>query len=275
MAAPICLVTGATGGLGTATALALARRGPTVVLGCRDAQRGAGARVAVQAAATGPAPEVLLVDLASLASVRQAAAAFAARHERLHVLVHVAAVFRPSRETTPDGLERMFATNHLGPFLLTHLLFAHLHHRAEPSRILVVTAPATTRLNFDDLQGERRFNAFDAFGATKMANLLFAYSLARQWDNVGITTNAFHPGLLKSGLMQNANAFVRWISQVMAAPPARAAEALAGLALAPEFAGATGQFFAFQNPIASNAYSHDGGVQEHLWIESLKLSGLW
>jgi retinol dehydrogenase-12 len=273
MAAKICLVTGATGGLGQATAIALARHGVAVVLGCRDPERGDAARAVVQAAATGPAPEVLPLDLASPASVRQAAAQFSAAHERLDVLIHTAAVYTAKRETTLDGLERMFATNHLGPFLLTQLLRPKLV-AAAPARVLVVTAPATARLNFDDLQGERRFSSFDAFGATKMANLLFAYALARLWGNVGITTNAFHPGLLKSSLMRNANALVRWLSQVSAAQPERAAGALADLVLAPEFASATGQFFSFRTPIASNAYSHDGAVQERLWVTSLKLAGL-
>jgi NAD(P)-dependent dehydrogenase (short-subunit alcohol dehydrogenase family) len=122
---------------------------------------------------------VLLLDLANLASVRQAAAVFAARHDRLDVLVHAAAVFVPSRQTTPDGLARMFATNHLGPFLLTQLPRPQLAAGAL-ARVLVVTAPATTRLNFDDLQGARRFSAFEAFGATTMANLLFAYAPPQQ-----------------------------------------------------------------------------------------------
>lgn len=273
MAPKLCLVTGATGGLGQAVAAALARRGAAVVLGCRDAARGEAARAAAQAAASGPAPEWLPLDLASLAAVRQAAAGFAASHDRLDVLIHCAAVFRSQRETTPDGLERMFATNHLGPFLLTHLLQPQLRAGA-PSRVWVVTAPATNRLNFDDLQGERRFSAFDAFGASKMANLLFAYAWARRWGGSEIQANAFHPGLIKSRLMQNANPLVRWLSQAAAAPPERAAEALADLALAPEYAAVNGQFYSFRSPIASNAYSHDMTVQDRLWQESLRLSGL-
>ncbi len=156
---------------------------------------------------------------------------------------------------------------------MTHLLFDRLH-AAAPARALVVTAPATTRLDLDDLQGQRRFNSLTAFGATKMANLLFTYALAREWQGAGIAANAVYTGLLMSGLLRNAIAPVRWISQVAAAPPEKAAEALAGLALSPEFAGANGRLFAFHTPIASNAYSHDPELQRRLWQASLALAGL-
>ena len=145
---------------------------------------------------------MLLLDLANLASVRQAAAAFVARHDRLDVLVHSAAVFLSTRQTTPDGLERMFATNHLGPFLLTHYCCARRRQGA-PSAGAGGHRAGHHKLNFDDLQGERRFSAFEAFGATTMANLLFAYALAREGQAAAIHGNAFHPGLLRSGLMQS------------------------------------------------------------------------
>jgi NAD(P)-dependent dehydrogenase (short-subunit alcohol dehydrogenase family) len=269
----LCLVTGATGGLGQAVAVALARHGASVVLGCRDTRRGEQARGAVQAVATGAAPELMTIDLASLASVRQAAAAFAAAHDRLDVLIHSAGVFRSRREITPDGLEAMFAVNHLGPFLLTQLLRPQLSAGA-PARVWLVSAPATTQLNFDDLQGAQRFSAYQAFGASKMANLLFAYALARRREGQGIHANAFHPGLLKTNLMQAANPLLRWLLRAISASPARAAEALADLALAPQFADTNGQFYTFLSPLASNAYSHDQAVQDRLWEVSLQLTGL-
>src|SRR5207249_5940135 len=122
---------------------------------------------------------------------------------------------------TPDGLETMFATNHLGPLLLTNLLLEELKRSAD-ARVINVTAPSTTKLNFDDLQGEKKFSALSAFGASKMCNLLFTYELARRLAGTGLTANAFHPGLMKTDLLNEAPGMVRWLSHLFATSPERA-----------------------------------------------------
>ena len=264
MKGKVCLVTGANGALGKATAIALAQLDATVVLACRERERGEAAKADVISATGNSAVDLTLVDLASQESIRQMVTAFSEQYDRLDVLINNAAVYKAQRETTPDGLELMFAVNHLGPFLLTNLLLDKLKANA-PSRVLVVTAPSTVQLDFDDLQGEKRFRSLWAFGASKMCNLLFTYELARRLEGTGVTVNAVHPGLVKSNLMREAPLIMRWLSQITATTPQKAAASLAYLASAPEVAGVTGQFFKDRKEIASSPYSHDMTVQSRLW----------
>jgi len=271
MSSKICLVTGANGGIGRAVATALAGRDATLVLACRDRERGQAARAEIIAASGNQSVDVLQVDLSEQRSVRAMAAAFAAQYEQLDVLIHVAAVYKPSREATVDGLETMFAVNHLGPFLLTTLLLERLK-AGVPSRVLVVTAPSTSSLDFDDLQAEKHFNALDVFGASKMANLLFAYEMARRLEGTGVAVNAVHPGLVKSNLMQQAPFIIRFISGLVSSAPEQAGSALARLALSDSYAGLSGRFFSGGKEIKSNAYSHDLQNQARLWDASLTLT---
>ena len=271
MSPKICLVTGANGGIGRAAAGALAKRGAVVVLACRDRVRGQLAASEIVSATGNRAVEVLAVDLSSQDSVRALAAAFAEKYERLDALLHVAAVVKARRALTPDGLETMFAVNHLAPFLLTGLLLDRLKAVA-PSRVVTITAPSTTALDFDDLQGEKRFNSLGAFGASKMANLLFTYELARRLQGTGVTANALHPGLVKSDLMKEAPLPVRFITQLVSSGPEKAGEALADLALSPQFEGQSGKFFGSGKEIKSNAYSHDAQTQARLWEVSVELT---
>jgi NAD(P)-dependent dehydrogenase (short-subunit alcohol dehydrogenase family) len=267
-----CLVTGATSGLGQALALALARQGWPLALLARDPARGETALAAARQAGASKA-DLVLADLSDLASVRRAAAEIAGRQPRLHLLVNCASVYRVKREVTPDGLETMFVTNHLGPFLLTHLLLDRL--RADGSaRILNVTAPSTVRLDFEDLQGARRFRSLQAFGATKMANLLFTFALARRLGGSGVTANAVHPGVLRSGLMRQAPAPMRWMTTLMGTSPARAAEPVVRVATEPSYANQNGKFFHKAEEIAPPAAALDIQAQERLWQDSLRLAGL-
>ena len=269
----VCLVTGANAGLGRATSLELAKLGATVVLACRDQARGEAAQAEIEAATGNNDLELALVDLSSQQSVRDMAAGFKSKHDRLDVLINNAAVFKNKRTLTPDGLETMFATNHLGPFLLTNLLLDQLK-AAGRARIINVTAPSTTRLNFDDLQGERDFNALSAFGASKMCNLLFTYELARRLAGTGLTSNAFHPGLMKSNLLNEAPGMVRWLSHLFSASPERAARNLVYVASSPNVAGASGRFFKGRKTISSNPYSRDPNNQRRLWEVSARLANL-
>ena len=258
------VITGANSGIGFATAAGLARLGATVIMACRDKGRGEEARNDIISTTGNPSVELLLVDLASQQSIREAVGSFKAGHNRLDVLINNAAVFKFTRAVSPDGLELMFAVNHLGPFLLTNLLLDVLQASA-PARVLTVTAPSTVPLDFDDLQGEKKFSAAQAFGASKMCNLLFTYELARRVEGAGVTANAIHPGLAKSNLMREANPIMRWIANLMSGAPEKAAETPVYLASAPEVATVSGQFFRDKKPINSNAYSHDRAVQNRLW----------
>ena len=189
MQGTICLVTGSTSGLGKATAFALARQHATVILGCRDRQRGEAVLAEIKAASPTATVDLLLLDLSAQHAVRSAVREFEGRYDRLGVLINNAAVFTRERTLTADGYETMFATNHLGPFLLTNLLLERL--KASPAaRILTITAPSTTKIAFEDLQAEHKFSALHVFGASKAANLLFTYDLAHRLASTSITVNA-------------------------------------------------------------------------------------
>ena len=268
----VCLVTGATSGLGQALALALAHQGWSIVLLARNPSRGEAALAAVRQAGAAKA-QLILCDLSDLSSVRRAAAELSYRHARLHLLVNCAAVYRAKREVTQDGLETMFATNHLGPFLLTHLVL-ELLRAAGSARVLTVTAPSTVRPDFADLQGAQRFRSLQAFGATKMANLLFTFALARRLQGSSVTANAVHPGIFRSGLMRQAPAPMRWMTGVMGSSPQRAAEPVFRVATDPVFATHNGRFFHKGEEITPPAYALDVPAQERLWQESLHLASL-
>jgi NAD(P)-dependent dehydrogenase (short-subunit alcohol dehydrogenase family) len=194
-------------------------------------------------------------------------------HSTLDVLVHCAAIYTPRRRATADGFETMLATNLLGPFLLTNLLLDQIR-AARSARILVLSAPSTVRLDFDDLQAERRFRSLTAFGATKAADLVFTFELARRLEGTRATTNAVHPGLVRSNLMRGAPAPLRWATWLVSRSPARAVESIVPLALAPEFDGLSGRFFHRAREIEPPPYTRDPEIGRRLWRACAELVGL-
>ncbi|HEX6292893.1 MAG TPA: SDR family NAD(P)-dependent oxidoreductase [Herpetosiphonaceae bacterium] len=242
-----------------------------MVLGCRDLERGNAAATAIQRATGTTRVAVLRLDVADQQSIRSAVRAFKHTYDRLDVLINNAAVYTAARRLTPDGLEVMLATNHLGPFLLTTLLYdpAEL---PTPSRILTLTAPSTTELTFDDLQGTQHWRAVRAFGASKMCNLLCTCELARRLAGTGVTVNAVHPGLVRSDFMQEAAAPIRWLLKLVSSTPEQAAAGPVYLASSPAVADVTGTFFKGTQPIAASPYAHAPAVQQRLWRVSAKLT---
>jgi NAD(P)-dependent dehydrogenase (short-subunit alcohol dehydrogenase family) len=267
------VISGATGAVGGAAAAVLAKEGHELVLLGRDPNRLSAAAHGLLGLRNGVVIETADCDLSSLASVRKAAADLNARFPRIDALVHSAAVFLHDRKVTAEQNEVMFATNHLGPFLLTNLLLHRLRASA-PARVVVVSAPSTTELDFGDLQGDKKWGALSQFGRTKMANLLFAYGLARRETATQVTSNVLYPGLVKSSLMRDANAAVRGLSGMMSKSPEGAGNALAWLTVHPSLATTSGQFFKLEKLDRSNDYSHDVAVQDRLWSESARLVGL-
>ena len=269
----VCMVTGANRGLGKAASVGLAKLGAVVILVCRDRARGETAVNEIREASNNDSVELLLCDLSSLSSVRNVITEFSSKHEALNVLVNAAAIYTPHRTLTSEGYESMFATNFLGPFLLTNLLLEHLK-KGSPSRVVILSAPSTTKIDFENLQGEKHFSALGAFGASKMADILFTYELARRLEGTGVTANVLFPGVMKTDLMRNAPFFAKLITFIIGKSPEKGAEAAAYLSSSPEVEGKTGRFFKGKNLSDSNAYSHDQAVQQRLWAESSKLAGL-
>ena len=267
------LVTGSTAGIGRALGEALAAAGATVGIVGRNEARVAEVAEAIAERAKNAEVRGFVADLSVQANVRQLASEVTGSLPQLDILVHCAAVYVARWTLTPDGLETMFATNQLAPFLLTNLLRERLMANA-PARVLMLAAPATTKLDFEDLQGERRFRSLTAFGASKAAELLLTFELARRWAGSGVTVNAVHPGLARTNLMRQAAAPVRWVSRLASAPPERVAAGIAPLALSPEFAGRTGRFFSKGREVDAPPYTRDSEVARRLWDASTAFTAL-
>jgi NAD(P)-dependent dehydrogenase (short-subunit alcohol dehydrogenase family) len=266
------VITGATSGIGRALAQQLAAAGE-VALVARDPAKGEVVCREIASAVPDASVEVHLADLSSLADVRSLANQLSGAHPRIEALVNCAAVFSSRRVETGNGLELMFATNHLAPFLLTNLLLPSLRANGA-ARVLTVTAPATVKLDFDDLQGRRQFRALRAFGASKAANLLFTFELASRLAGSGVVANAVHPGLARTGLMRQSPALLRAPIALLSAPPDRVAERIAPLLLDDAHGTANGQFYHRGRVMDPPKYTQDPDVRRRLWEVSEALAGL-
>jgi NAD(P)-dependent dehydrogenase (short-subunit alcohol dehydrogenase family) len=271
MNSKIYMVTGTTSGIGKAVAHELAKTGETVVMLARDEERGVRVQQQISSATRNPNVDLHICDLGNLSSVRNIATVLKNRYEKIDVLINNASVYKRDRVLTVDGYETMFATNHLGPFLLTYLLMDRMLASGS-ARVINITAPATNRLNFDDLQGQKNFNSLNAFGATKMANLLFTFELARRMENTGVTVNALHPGLARSSLMKEAVLPLRLFTGLFSSPPGRAAKAIVDLAISPVFESTHGKFLHKGKAIEPPAYALEPVTQLRLWDTSEKLT---
>ena len=273
----VFVLTGATSGIGKALAADLAKTGETLVIVAREAGRGSTVLKELTLAAQNRNIDLQLCDLSILSSVRNLAEILRSRYQTIDVLINNASVYRRKRVVTVDGYEEMFAANHLGPFLLTNLLLEPLQAAVQANgsaRILNLTAPSTVPLNFDDLHGERNFNSLKTFGATKMANLLFTFELARRLENTGIAVNAIHPGLARSGLMREGNLLMRLFTRVASPPPEKVTGPILQAAVAPEFDSTTGKFLHNGQVIEAPVYALDRTAQQRLWEISESLTQL-
>jgi len=275
MKGKICLVTGATSGIGYEAALALARSGATVVLTARDKTRGETAREAIRAAVSGAEVEVLPCDLADLASVRAAAAEFKKRHNRLHVLLNNAGVWHTSRQVTKDGLEGTFAANHLGPFVLTNLLLDVLKASA-PARVVNVSSSLHSRgrMNWDDLQMEKRYDGTAAYSNSKLANVLFTRELSQRLKGARVTVNSVHPGVIATSLSRELPKVVRWALPYFLATPAEGARPLVRLCTDEDVEVTTGRYFDKLKEKKASPEALDDAAAARLWKVSEELSGV-
>lgn len=272
----IALVTGATSGIGQATAVGLARQGLTVVLVARDVQKGRAVLDEIKTQTGNASLDLLVADLSSQSSIRSLAGQFKSKYSRLHVLVNNAGGFYADRRPTVDGLELTFALNHLAYFLLTDLLLDMLKASA-PARIINVTSGAQgmARMNFDDLLGEKRYDGQNAYNQSKLANVLFTYALDRKLTGTGVTVNCVHPGMVRTNFGQeNPTAFMRLLIGVLKPfmlSPQKGAETSVYLATSPEVEGMSGKYFTNKKAIRSNPGSYDLAVQDQLWDVSARL----
>jgi NAD(P)-dependent dehydrogenase (short-subunit alcohol dehydrogenase family) len=224
------------------------------------------------------APEVVVADLSSQASIREAAARICERHPELHVLINNAGIFTRRRELTVDGLEMQFAVNHLAYFLLTNLLLDRLK-AGSPSRIINVSSGAHSgaALDFDDLQGEQAYDGNQAYSRSKLTNILFTYELARQLQGTGVTSNCLHPGVIATRLLADYMGIPiagAPLARTFGAKPEKGAETIVYLASSPEVEGVSGKFYVNKKPVASSRQSYDEVAARRLWDLSERLTGL-
>jgi NAD(P)-dependent dehydrogenase (short-subunit alcohol dehydrogenase family) len=273
------MVTGATGGLGQVTAQALAQRGATVIIVGRNADKGAATVSRIQEQTGNAAVEFMLADLSSQKDIRQLAQQFTGRHSRLHVLVNNAGASYGKRRESVDGIEKTFALNHLGYFLLTNLLLDTLKASA-PARIVNVSSEVhrEVTLDFDNLQAGGRFNGYQVYKRSKLANLPFTFELARRLEGTGVTVTAASPGLVKTNLgLQDGGLpalMKRIINALMGVSPQEGAKTIVYLATSPEVEGVSGQYFVKGKATPSSEASRDRAAAARLWKISAELTGL-
>ncbi len=269
----ICLITGASFGIGRETALALARQQAHVIIGGRDLERTRKTQEWLIKESQNDKVDFLIADLSSLKEVRKLAAEFKRKFSRLDVLINNAGGVFTKRELTVDGFEHTWALNHLSYFLLT-LELQDILKASAPSRIVNVASGAHKRgtIDFENLQGEKEFKPFIIYSTTKLANILFTYALARRLAGTGVTANCLHPGVVSTGFGKNNPGLMK-LFLVLAKPflltAKEGAETSIYLANSSEVEGVTAKYFVKSKAQASSAESLNVDLQERLWTLSL------
>ena len=273
----VCLVTGATSGIGEETAKELAQRGATVIVVGRNEKKCAATVTQIRQQTGNAQVESMIADFSSLEQIRALAELFKKKYARLDVLVNNAGAIYLSRQQSVDGYELTFAVNHLGYFLLTNLLL-DLVVASAPSRIINISSAMHTGapLDFSDLQNTRKYNGMRVYGQSKLANILFTYELARRLQGKNVTVNAVHPGMVATNFAANNGVLGKIARPVMnlgSISIAEGAETMAYLATSPEVEGVTGKYWVKKKERQSSPASYDEAAQKRLWQVSEEMVG--
>src|SRR6267143_594536 len=274
----VVMITGANSGIGKAASLTLAKMGATVVMVARNAERGEAARSQIMKESQNNSVDLMLADLSSLESVRQLGAEFEKKHSRLHVLINNAGLFNQRRHVTTDGYENTFATNYLAPFLLTNLQLDLLKASA-PSRIVNVSSVGhyNGHINFDDLNLEKEYGGWKAYGQSKLALVLFTHELAKKLQGTGVTVNAVHPGTVATNIWSRPFGpvgFIMALPKLFMTSPENGAETIVYLASSSDAKGLNGEYLEKLKVKKSSDESYDEEIAQRLWDVSAKLTHL-
>ncbi len=275
----ICVITGATSGVGYAAAKRLARGGAHVVMVCRNAEKARRVQKELENAYN-TQTDIILADFTRLTDIRKAAAILLDRYPRIDVLINNAGMHNTRRALTPEGFEMVFCVNHLASFLLTRLLLDRLIASA-PARIIQVNSQGHRfgGLDLNDLNWERRhYKGLQGYGASKVAQLLTVWELADRLSGSGVTINAMHPGEVKTNIGMNNGRLYRWYNRYIVRgflkDPAISGEALYYLAAAPEMADVSGRFYNLTIDEKPAAHALNRAVGKKVWAISEELTGL-
>ena len=279
MEGKICIVTGATSGIGFYTAQEIARMGGTTLLiGRNQAKCEAGVKL-IQQESGNHSVDYLLADLSSQTQIRAAAALFTDKYDHLDILVNNAGGVSLRRKLSVDGIEMTLALNHLAYFLLTNLLIEALE-ASLAARVVNVSSGSHygAQLDFDNLQLAKSYTIYRAYGQSKLANVLFSYELARRLAGTPVTSNALSPGMVATDIWKKVNPIltplINPVIRRMGQTPLQGAQTSIYLATTPEVEGVTGKYFADCKPMRSSAASYDQKAARRLWELSLQLTGL-
>jgi NAD(P)-dependent dehydrogenase (short-subunit alcohol dehydrogenase family) len=276
MQGKVVVVTGASSGIGQVAAEHLGAMGARLIVVARDRVRGEAAVARLQRVAPRAAHGLYLADLSRLGEARRVAAEIAAAEPRIDVLINNAGALFGARRLTPDGLELTFATNHMAYFLLT-LGLAERLRAAAPARV-VNTASGAHRgaaLDFSDLQSSRGYRGVQAYGRSKLANILFTRELARRWRGTGVTANCLHPGFVATRFGNESGGWLAYavrLAKLFAISPEKGAETIVHLAASPAVAEVTGEYFYQCRPATPSAAARDDAAAARLWAESDRLA---
>lgn len=279
MRGKVCVITGATSGIGLVAAERLAAMGARLVLVGRDQARGEAAIARIKRRTPGAEIRIHYADLSRLAEMNHLASEIAAIEPRIDILVNNAGAMFAARSVTEDGLERTFAVNHMAYFVVTNRLKERLV-AAAPARIVNTASDAHrgNTLDFDDLQSTRRYRGLTAYGRSKFANILFTREFARRLAGTGVTANCLHPGFVATRIADNNGGVFRLgvgiAKRLFALSPEQGAETIVHLASSPEVAGVSGGYFAKSRPATPTAAAQDDAAARRLWEESARIAKL-
>lgn len=273
----ICLVTGATSGIGQVTAKALAAQGAEVLIVGRNEQRTRDTAQQIRVETGNDSVHYFLADFSDLSQVSGLAVNFKNKYSRLDVLINNAGAYFNARRKTPYGVESTFLVNHLAPFLLTNLLLEVMRNSA-PARIVNVASNAhhNGTMDLSDLELRRFYFGFQAYARSKLANVLFTYELSRRLAGSGVTVNALHPGEVATNIFSTDFSIfgpaIKWIVGRFALTPEQGADNSIYLASSPEVEGLTGKYFVKREVAPSALISHDEKLARQLWEISEKIT---
>ena len=266
----IVLITGATSGIGKETALGLAKLGATIVFTTRDNLKGEKTKKELIVATNNKDIHMLKCDLASFESIKNCCKEYKSKYDKLHVLINNAGVWDFKRRESKDGIENIFATNYLAPFLMTNLLLDVLK-KSSPSRIVNVTSGMHYgTINFEDIEFKQKFSGAKAYRQSKLGLILYTRLLAKKLEGTGVTVNTAHPGMNKTDLGRDAGGFSKMIFKMMGKDPRVGAETSIYLASSSDVKNITGEYFAKKEIKKSSKESYDMGLAKKLWDVSEK-----